>query len=239
MIIKGRIQSTPCLQKNDLFKNRSHTLTANISTNSWSDLATKTSFQFCNPQDKLIPKLPYFARFDQELVEIFTVKEKETIFESTTSFCRTAALKLSMSGPLSLAVPVFNDVNTGLPLWQSTLTRRSVSIKEFGIVSPWPSSSGPVWWSRCYGRLMRSSAPLSKCSSVLNQGVEDMATEWKLKIIISILCIWHVYLTSLHVSICFRLCQHTFDTVWLHSVRSLVYSFILSELEYGLALYRG
>ena len=42
--------------------------------------------QFRNPQDELIPKLSLVARFDQELAEILTVKEKASIFELTKVF---------------------------------------------------------------------------------------------------------------------------------------------------------
>ena len=35
--------------------------------------------QFQNPQDELIPKLTLVVRFDQELTELLTVKEKASI----------------------------------------------------------------------------------------------------------------------------------------------------------------
>ena len=42
--------------------------------------------QFWNPQNKLIPKLTLVARFDQELAEILTFKEKVSFFELTKVF---------------------------------------------------------------------------------------------------------------------------------------------------------
>ena len=36
-------------------------------------------YQFWNPQDELIPKLTLVVRFDQELTELLTVKEKASI----------------------------------------------------------------------------------------------------------------------------------------------------------------
>ena len=42
--------------------------------------------QFRNPQEKLILKLSLVVRFDQELMEILTVKEKISVFELTTFF---------------------------------------------------------------------------------------------------------------------------------------------------------
>ena len=44
--------------------------------------------QFQNPQEKQIPKLSLVVRFDKELMEILTVKEKASVFEVSTFFCR-------------------------------------------------------------------------------------------------------------------------------------------------------
>ena len=44
--------------------------------------------QFQNPQEKQILKLSLVVRFDKELMEIFTVKEKASVFEVSTFFGR-------------------------------------------------------------------------------------------------------------------------------------------------------
>ena len=56
-------------------------LTVNISNNSLSNLTTKLQVLL------RIPKLSLVVRFDQELMEILTVKEKASIFELTTFLC--------------------------------------------------------------------------------------------------------------------------------------------------------
>ena len=51
--------------------------------------------QFWNPQEKLILKLSLVVGFDEELMEILTVKEKASIFELTTFLFRRVYLHSS------------------------------------------------------------------------------------------------------------------------------------------------